>query len=100
MSGALVGKCLIEGGASCLKMLTCKRDKESASGLRIPGICLALKRISFFKQMNTNFRTKNIRDLSRHNYRTSKIQEPGKTLNLCQCNFFCNFFAVKKFGKE
>ena len=29
MSGALVGKCLIEGGASCLKMLTCRRDKES-----------------------------------------------------------------------
>ena len=62
--GISVGEESMWGGASCLKVWTCKRDRASASWLRTPGMCLALKRMLWCKQIDTNFRTKAIRTLS------------------------------------
>lgn len=61
-----VGDGLMWAAASCLKVWSCNQDNESAKLLCKTGMCLALKTILYDKQTNTSLRTKNIKDLSRH----------------------------------
>ena len=49
------------------KCLDLQARQESARWLRIPGTCLALNKILYFKQIKTILRTKNIRYWSLHN---------------------------------
>lgn len=62
--GISEGKESIWGGARCLKVWTCNRDKASADRFRTPCMCLALNKILWCKQIETNFQTKAIRTLS------------------------------------